>query len=91
MTSSDPPVYQFPDRLATDAYRPFPPACHSVVDPAPYVKNCEYDLCSCRTELADCYCVHLADYASACAARGVQIPWRAEIGMCGKWSVVLTW
>ncbi|XP_043237348.1 hemocytin-like [Amphibalanus amphitrite] len=58
--------------------------CHSVVDPAPYVKNCEYDLCSCRAELADCYCVHLADYADACAARGVELLWRAEVGLCGK-------
>ncbi|XP_037075331.1 hemocytin-like [Pollicipes pollicipes] len=58
-------------------------ACHTVVDPTPYVKNCQYDMCSCRTELKDCYCVHLADYAEACTANDVAIEWRSEVGLCG--------
>ena len=66
------------------AYAALSSACHSAVDPAPFVKNCEYDLCSCRAELADCYCVHLADYAAACSEHGVHIPWRAEVGLCGE-------
>uniref|UniRef100_A0A8C8XT74 von Willebrand factor n=5 Tax=Panthera TaxID=9688 RepID=A0A8C8XT74_PANLE len=50
-------------------------ACHRVVSPLPYVQNCRYDVCSC-SDGKDCLCSAVANYAAACARRGVHIGWR---------------
>uniref|UniRef100_A0A452SAS3 von Willebrand factor n=1 Tax=Ursus americanus TaxID=9643 RepID=A0A452SAS3_URSAM len=50
-------------------------ACHRAVGPLPYVQNCRYDVCSC-SDGRDCLCSAVANYAAACARRGVHIGWR---------------
>uniref|UniRef100_A0A8C0KND2 von Willebrand factor n=1 Tax=Canis lupus dingo TaxID=286419 RepID=A0A8C0KND2_CANLU len=54
--------------------------CHRAVGPQPYVQNCRYDVCSC-SDGRDCLCSAVANYAAACARRGVHIAWR-EPGFC---------
>uniref|UniRef100_A0A8C0KRV4 von Willebrand factor n=1 Tax=Canis lupus dingo TaxID=286419 RepID=A0A8C0KRV4_CANLU len=49
--------------------------CHRAVGPQPYVQNCRYDVCSC-SDGRDCLCSAVANYAAACARRGVHIAWR---------------
>lgn len=56
-------------------------ACHRTVGPQPYVQNCRYDVCSC-SDGRDCLCSAVANYAAACARRGVHIGWR-EPSFCG--------
>ena len=52
-------------------------ACNSIVDPVPFIANCEFDFCNCNEEnREDCYCDSLAAYAAACAANGVVLNWR---------------
>ncbi|XP_060046210.1 von Willebrand factor [Erinaceus europaeus] len=55
-------------------------ACHHAVRPQPYLHNCRYDVCAC-SDGRDCLCDAVADYAAACARRGVHIAWR-EPGLC---------
>ncbi|XP_028610247.1 von Willebrand factor [Grammomys surdaster] len=55
-------------------------ACHRAVSPLPYLQNCRYDVCSC-SDGRDCLCSAVANYADACARRGVHIGWR-EPGFC---------
>ncbi|EFB19326.1 hypothetical protein PANDA_020489, partial [Ailuropoda melanoleuca] len=50
-------------------------ACHRAVGPLPYVQNCRYDVCSC-SDGRDCLCSAVANYAAACARKGVHIGWR---------------
>ena len=46
--------------------------CNSVVDPTPFIENCEFDYCCCSDEeREDCYCDNLATYAAACAKAGI--------------------
>uniref|UniRef100_A0A3B4EJ56 von Willebrand factor n=1 Tax=Pygocentrus nattereri TaxID=42514 RepID=A0A3B4EJ56_PYGNA len=54
--------------------------CHHEVNPAPYLKNCRYDVCSC-TDGQECLCAAVSSYAAACSARGVLINWRGQ-GYC---------
>ncbi|XP_066540767.1 von Willebrand factor [Hoplias malabaricus] len=54
--------------------------CHHEVNPAPYLKNCRYDVCSC-TDGQECLCAAISSYAAACSARGVLINWRGQ-GYC---------
>lgn len=56
-------------------------ACHHAVGPLPYLQNCHYDVCSC-SDGRDCLCNAVANYAAACARRGVHIAWR-EPSFCG--------
>ena len=53
-------------------------ACNNVVDPTPYIEDCEFDFCCCDdTDREDCYCDNLAAYAAACADVGVVLStWR---------------
>ena len=53
-------------------------ACNNVVDPTPYIEDCEFDYCCCDdTDREDCYCDNLAAYAVACADAGVVLStWR---------------
>ncbi|XP_031420651.2 von Willebrand factor, partial [Clupea harengus] len=55
-------------------------ACHYEVNPAPFVKNCRFDLCACA-DGHECLCSAVSSYAAACAARGVLIHWRGN-GYC---------
>ncbi|KAM8973916.1 von Willebrand factor isoform 2-T2 [Pelodytes ibericus] len=50
-------------------------ACHSKVNPAPYLKNCRYDVCAC-SDGKECMCSAFATYALACSRKGVVIDWR---------------
>uniref|UniRef100_A0A8C0JGN5 MUC5A protein n=1 Tax=Chelonoidis abingdonii TaxID=106734 RepID=A0A8C0JGN5_CHEAB len=55
-------------------------SCHSVVDPASYVKNCVYDTCNAEKSEA-ALCSVLSTYSRDCAARGVHLNgWR--LGVC---------
>ncbi|KAM4676803.1 von Willebrand factor [Discoglossus pictus] len=49
--------------------------CHTEVNPAPYLKNCRYDVCSCA-DGKECLCSAFSTYATACARKGVIIEWR---------------
>ncbi|NP_001268235.1 von Willebrand factor precursor [Dasypus novemcinctus] len=55
-------------------------ACHRVVGPLPYLRNCRYDACACA-DAGDCVCGAVASYAAACAAKGVRVAWRRP-GFC---------
>lgn len=57
-------------------------ACHHAVSPLPYLQNCRYDVCSCA-DSQDCLCSAVANYAAACARKGVHIGWR-EPDFCGE-------
>lgn len=57
-------------------------ACHHAVSPLPYLQNCRYDVCSCA-DGQDCLCSAVANYAAACAGKGVHIGWR-EPDFCGE-------
>ncbi|XP_032850933.2 von Willebrand factor isoform X2 [Tyto alba] len=57
--------------LMTSAFEP----CHHEVSPAPYVKNCRFDVCSCSNG-KDCLCSAIANYAAACARKSVLVQWR---------------
>lgn len=50
-------------------------ACHAAVSPQPYLRNCRFDVCSC-TDGRDCLCDAVANYAAACARKGVRVAWR---------------
>lgn len=57
-------------------------ACHHAVSPLPYLQNCRYDVCSC-SDGRDCLCSAVANYAAACARKGVHVGWR-EPDFCGE-------
>ena len=69
--SSDPAVIaQAQSRCNVTRQGSFSP-CNSVVDPTPFIENCEFDYCCCSVEeREDCYCDNLAIYAAACAKAG---------------------
>nr|XP_023655901.1 von Willebrand factor [Paramormyrops kingsleyae] len=50
--------------------------CHDEVNPAPFVRNCRFDVCSC-TDGQECLCSAVASYAAACARKGVLVNWRS--------------
>ena len=52
--------------------------CNSIVNPAGFIKSCEFDYACCSGEgQEDCYCDNLATYAGACADAGVTLSsWR---------------
>ncbi|MBN3295673.1 VWF factor, partial [Amia calva] len=49
--------------------------CHYEVNPAPFLKNCRYDVCSC-SDGQECLCSAVSNYATSCARKGVLINWR---------------
>ena len=60
-------------------------ACNNVVDPTPFIEDCEFDFCCCDdTECEDCYCDNLAAYAVACADAGVVLE-RASFSKLSAW------
>lgn len=67
--------------ILQDTSGPFA-ACHRVLSPGAYVKNCLYDLCL-EGGQEHILCQALNVYASECQEKGVQIPrWRRP-GLCG--------
>ncbi|KAM9854763.1 von Willebrand factor [Aulostomus maculatus] len=50
--------------------------CHFLVNPAPFLRFCRYDVCAC-VDGEECLCSALASYAATCAARGVLLNWRS--------------
>ncbi|XP_041058158.1 von Willebrand factor [Carcharodon carcharias] len=50
--------------------------CHHEVNPAPFLKICHYDVCSCSNG-NECMCSAVASYAAMCAKKGVLINWRS--------------
>ncbi|XP_064199356.1 von Willebrand factor isoform X1 [Anguilla rostrata] len=50
--------------------------CHNEVNPAPFLKNCRYDVCACA-DGQECLCSAVASYAAACASKGVLVNWRS--------------
>ncbi|GAB0087051.1 hypothetical protein DMENIID0001_013180 [Sergentomyia squamirostris] len=59
--------------LKTNVFEP----CHKLVPVEGFFKRCIYDACACDLG-GDCRCVctALAEYAQACARKGVQLQWR---------------
>ncbi|NWR67001.1 FCGBP protein, partial [Bucorvus abyssinicus] len=51
-------------------------ACHSVVDPEPYFRDCLFDVCIYEGH-QDVVCSSISAYVSTCQSRGVRLkPWR---------------
>ena len=69
--SNDPTVIaQAQTRCNVTRQEPFS-TCNSVLDPTPFIENCEFDYCCCPdNEREDCYCDNLETYAAACAKAG---------------------
>uniref|UniRef100_A0A8C5MCI6 von Willebrand factor n=1 Tax=Leptobrachium leishanense TaxID=445787 RepID=A0A8C5MCI6_9ANUR len=57
--------------IMTSTFEP----CHAAVNPAPYLKNCRYDVCSC-SDGKECMCSAFSTYAIACTRKGIIIDWR---------------
>ena len=57
-------------------------ACHSYVDPMPFVENCKQDVCACSGK-QNCLCPVLEAYAQQCARHGLALDWRTN-GTCCK-------
>ncbi|KAL0131073.1 hypothetical protein PUN28_002574 [Cardiocondyla obscurior] len=56
--------------------------CHWYVDPTEFYRDCVYDMCACDSDIKSCLCPMLAAYSKDCAALGVKLSWRTEIGEC---------
>ena len=69
--SNDPTVIlQAHKRCNVTRQHPFT-SCNSIVDPASFIENCEFDYrCCSEEEREDCYCDNLATYAAECAEAG---------------------
>ena len=69
--SNDPTVIlQARKRCNVTRQHPFT-SCNSIVDPASFIENCEFDYrCCSEEEREDCYCDNLATYAAECAEAG---------------------
>ncbi|XP_042364316.1 alpha-tectorin-like [Plectropomus leopardus] len=53
--------------------------CHEEVDPAPYFKDCVFDVCVSGNEGQDLLCRAIEAYVSACQSANVRIyPWRQD-------------
>ncbi|XP_059510645.1 von Willebrand factor isoform X1 [Stegostoma tigrinum] len=49
--------------------------CHHEVNPMPFLKICQYDVCACSNG-NECLCSAVSSYAEMCAKKGVLINWR---------------
>ncbi|KAL9966350.1 hypothetical protein ACROYT_G024405 [Oculina patagonica] len=53
--------------------------CHVTLDPAPFIKMCEEELCKCNlTDRLDCACSAFTQYSRACARNKAPIQWRTN-------------
>uniref|UniRef100_A0A8C6E4J9 von Willebrand factor n=1 Tax=Moschus moschiferus TaxID=68415 RepID=A0A8C6E4J9_MOSMO len=73
--SLNPRLTKFADQACAILTSPKFEGCHSAVGPLPYLRNCRYDVCAC-SDGRDCLCDAVANYAAACARRGVHVGWR---------------
>ena len=55
--------------------------CHRFVDPAPFVENCQQDVCGCPSN-RECLCAVLSAYATQCEQQGVVLKWRNNVTCC---------
>lgn len=78
---SSPTTAKFAEEACALLTSPKFEACHHAVAPLPYLQNCHYDVCSC-SDGKDCLCNAVANYAAACARKGVHVAWR-EPSFCG--------
>lgn len=64
--------------------------CHHIVDPALYIKACQYDFCR-NADSARGLCTSVASYTKECADQGVVIEWRNSnlLPECGKFYLCL--
>ena len=62
--------------------------CHVVLDPLPYIKMCEKELCSCSlSNRIDCACSAFTQYSRACARHSAPVRWRSR-HTCRKWKII---
>lgn len=59
-------------------------ACHQLVDPEQYYRDCVYDMCACQVKLGECLCPTIASYAKECAQKGVIVDWIPDVRECGN-------
>lgn len=59
-------------------------ACHQVVDPEQFYRDCVYDVCACQVKLSDCLCPAVSAYAKECAHKAVLVDWIPDVRECGK-------
>lgn len=63
--------------------------CHVILDPAPFIKMCEEELCKCNlTDRFDCACSAFTQYSRACARNKAPIQWRTR-DICRKCFLIL--
>lgn len=63
--------------------------CHVILDPAPFIKMCEEELCKCNlTDRLDCACSAFTQYSRACARNKAPIQWRTS-DICRKCLLIL--
>ena len=59
--------------------------CSTDVDPAPFIKQCEHDVCECGTSAVDvtgCECAAFARYARECQMKEATFDWRFNDVCC---------
>lgn len=62
--------------LCLEILQPKYQACHSIIDPEPFVRNCLYDMCEYQG-MASVLCDNVQSYVEACKSQGVAgISWR---------------
>ena len=66
--------------------QPFAKCHNSVNQDSGFIKDCEYDVCSCDNHPSSCLCEEFAAYATSCSLVGVPITWRnlAQFAECSK-------
>jgi len=53
------------------------------VDPNPYIKQCEHDICLCGGNAKEnCGCDSMASYSRSCMKNGIAVKWRSS-SLCG--------
>ena len=72
-----------PPFLSIFTMEPFS-ACHQLVDPEQYYRDCLYDVCACQVKLSECLCPTISAYAKECAQKGDLIDWIPDVRECGN-------
>ena len=55
-----------------------------------YIRDCEYDVCTCGKHPTACMCEEVAAYATSCALAGIRVSWRnlPQFAECSKFLCV---
>lgn len=66
--------------------KPFEKCHESVNDYTDFIKDCEFDVCSCNNHPSSCLCEVFAAFATSCSRAGVSIIWRnlPQFAECSK-------